>query len=154
MYQYTLGTSQVESSSAEQDLVVWSYSEQNMTQQWVLMAEKTRSLQGCSRQRIANSTRKWLLPSTNTGGTHQECWVQFWPSWCKKNSHKVKKKQGRTTKWWKGWAAHLTVLRGCLAWRSKGLGRPCLTVDNGLGEWRRVRFISVLPCDRTRDHRH
>lgn len=62
MYHYTLGTSYVESSSAQENLVVWSYTKPNMTQQLVLMAEKTRTLQGCSRQKIANRTREVIAP--------------------------------------------------------------------------------------------
>lgn len=156
---YPLGRSYGESSSVEKDLVVQPYSKPNRSQPWVLLAGRTRSLQGCSRLRIAHRTRGVIVPLYPTlMGPIRNAGSNAGLPGARKILIKWRKSreglQDKDYKMFKTLGCHLVMLRdlglfslervqGALAWKT----------DWGSEEdW--VRFLSVLPCDRTRDHLH
>jgi len=62
MHQYMLEATQLESSLAENDVVVPVDTKLNMSQQCVLAAKKANGILSCIRQRIASRLREVILP--------------------------------------------------------------------------------------------
>jgi len=58
MNQYKLEATQLESSFAQKDLGVLMDTKLNTSQQCILVAQKTNSILGCSRKRVASSIQK------------------------------------------------------------------------------------------------
>jgi len=83
MYQYMLGTPQLESRLAEKDLGVLVDTKLNMSQQRAFAAKTANCILGCSRQSIASRSREVILPLCSAlVRPHLEYCVHFWaPQW-------------------------------------------------------------------------
>ncbi|KAK4816545.1 hypothetical protein QYF61_017746 [Mycteria americana] len=62
LYQYGLGTDQLESSCAEKALGILVDNKLPTSHQYTLAAKKTNSILGCIRRRIATQSREVILP--------------------------------------------------------------------------------------------
>lgn len=124
-----------------------------MSQQCVLVAKKSKSILGCIRKIVAVGQSRWspLL----TGGTHLECYVQFWPSQFKKDMDILKWVQSSSTKI--KWLEHLMRITAALQsgednaqlMNLMDLMNVYQCLMGGMEEdW--VRLFSVVPNDRKR----
>lgn len=77
MHHYTLGLDRLESSFAENLVIVVD----RLTMSWpcALAAMKADIFLGCIRRSVVSNSREVIPPLLlSTRATHLECWVQFW----------------------------------------------------------------------------
>ncbi|KAJ7424168.1 hypothetical protein BTVI_07456 [Pitangus sulphuratus] len=86
MHQYRLGTDLLESRSLKRDLGILMDNKLSMSQQCVLVAKKSKSIQGGIRKSITSKSREVILPLYSAlVRQHLQCWIQFWASQYKRD---------------------------------------------------------------------
>ncbi|KAK4811195.1 hypothetical protein QYF61_019826 [Mycteria americana] len=100
---YRLGDEWIESSPAEKDLRVLVDEKLDMSQQFVLAAQKANRILGCIKRSVASRSREVILPLYSAlMRPPQEYCVQPWGSQHKKDMDLLKQVQRRATKMIRG----------------------------------------------------